>query len=128
MENNEYPKYFKNKGEDIYASYDGVNWFWYANLGCCQKARLSDINIDKILKMENYKTTEEFDNAIIEYLVTNYNCDKERAVLALHNCLAYEWALCDSPNGVVGIQTTYDRSEVMIGKQMKQQFQSIEME
>jgi len=35
MKNNGYPKYFKNKGDDIYASYDGVNWFWYANLGCC---------------------------------------------------------------------------------------------
>lgn len=35
MKNNGYPKYFKNKGNDIYASYDGIFWFWYANLECC---------------------------------------------------------------------------------------------
>lgn len=44
MKNNGYPKYFKNKGDDIYASYDGVNWFWYANLGCCQKVRLNNMS------------------------------------------------------------------------------------
>lgn len=76
------------------------------------------MNIDKIFKMGNCKTAEEFDNEIIEYLVTNYGCDREKATLALHNCLAYEWALCDSPNGVIGIQTTYDRSEIKIGKEM----------
>lgn len=27
MKNNDYPKYFRNKGNDIYASYDGKKWF-----------------------------------------------------------------------------------------------------
>ena len=35
MKNNNYPKYFKSKGNDIYASYDGVRWFWYENIECC---------------------------------------------------------------------------------------------
>lgn len=35
MKNNDYPKYFKNKGNDIYASYDGKWWFWYGNTECC---------------------------------------------------------------------------------------------
>ena len=33
--NNDYPKYFRNIGNDIYASYDGIWWFWYANTECC---------------------------------------------------------------------------------------------
>lgn len=35
MKNNDYPKYFKNKGNDIYASYDGMLWFYYGNIECC---------------------------------------------------------------------------------------------
>lgn len=35
MKNNDYPKYFKSKGNDIYASYDGKKWFLYGNLECC---------------------------------------------------------------------------------------------
>ena len=35
MKNNGYPKYFKNKGNDIYASHDGIRWFWYGNLEFC---------------------------------------------------------------------------------------------
>ena len=35
MYNNNYPKYFRNTGNDIYASHDGVWWFWYANTECC---------------------------------------------------------------------------------------------
>lgn len=27
MKNNDYPIYFRSKGNDIYASYDGVRWF-----------------------------------------------------------------------------------------------------
>lgn len=34
MKMNETPRYFKTKGTDIYASYDGVRWFWYANVEC----------------------------------------------------------------------------------------------
>lgn len=36
MKNNDYPIYFKSKDNDIYASYDGVRWFWYGNMECCQ--------------------------------------------------------------------------------------------
>ena len=39
MKNNGYPIYFKSKANDIYiyiyASYDGVRWFWYGNMECC---------------------------------------------------------------------------------------------
>lgn len=35
MKNNDYPKYFKNKGNDIYASYDGMLWFYYGNIEYC---------------------------------------------------------------------------------------------
>ena len=35
MENNDYPKYFRNKCNNIYASYDGKKWFLYGNLECC---------------------------------------------------------------------------------------------
>lgn len=35
MKNNDYPKYFKNKGNDIYASYDGMRLFWYGNMEYC---------------------------------------------------------------------------------------------
>jgi len=35
MKNNDYPIYFKSKGNYIYASYDGVRWFWYGNMECC---------------------------------------------------------------------------------------------
>lgn len=35
MYNNNYPKYFRNTGNDIYASHNGVWWFWYANTECC---------------------------------------------------------------------------------------------
>ena len=37
MKNNGYPIYFKSKANDIYASYDGVRWFWYGNMECCQQ-------------------------------------------------------------------------------------------
>lgn len=73
------------------------------------------MKVDKTFKMDN-KTAEEFDNEVVEYLVTNYDCDKERATFALHNCLAFEWALCESPKGIVGIQTNYDRSEIKVGQ------------
>lgn len=32
MKNNDYSIYFKSKGNDIYASYEGVRWFWYGML------------------------------------------------------------------------------------------------
>ena len=35
MKNNDYPIYFKNKGNDVYASYDGIRWFWYGNMEYC---------------------------------------------------------------------------------------------
>lgn len=35
MKNNDYLKYFKNEGNDIYASYDGSRWFWYGSTECC---------------------------------------------------------------------------------------------
>ena len=36
MKNNNYPIYFKSKGNDIYASYDGgVRWFWYGSMEYC---------------------------------------------------------------------------------------------
>ena len=35
MKNNDYPIYFKSKGNDIYANHDGVQWFWYGNMECC---------------------------------------------------------------------------------------------
>lgn len=35
IHNNDYPKYFRNIGNDIYVSYDGIRWFWYANTECC---------------------------------------------------------------------------------------------
>ena len=35
MKNNDCPKYFRNKGNDIYASYDGKKWFLYGNTECC---------------------------------------------------------------------------------------------
>ena len=53
MKNNGYPKYFKNKGNDIYASYDGIFWFWYANLECCQKARLSNMKWNIVHECDN---------------------------------------------------------------------------
>ena len=28
------PKYFKTKGTNIYASYDSIRWFLYANVEC----------------------------------------------------------------------------------------------
>lgn len=27
--------YFKSKGNDVYASYDGIRWFWYGNMEYC---------------------------------------------------------------------------------------------
>ena len=73
------------------------------------------MKVEKIFKIGN-KTVEKFDNEIVEYLTTNYGCDKERAAIALHNCLAFGWAFCDSPNLIVGIQANYNRSEIIIGK------------
>lgn len=35
IKNNDYPKYFKSKGNDIFASYDNIQWFWYGNIECC---------------------------------------------------------------------------------------------
>ena len=34
MKMNTTPKYFKTKGNDIYASYDSIHWFWYVNVEC----------------------------------------------------------------------------------------------
>lgn len=62
------------------------------------------------------KYPEEFDKEIIDYLVSNYGCDREMADIRLHNCLAFGWALCESPKGIIGIQTNYDRSEIKIGQ------------
>lgn len=30
-----YPRYFRSEENDIYASYDGIRWFWYGNTECC---------------------------------------------------------------------------------------------
>ena len=34
MKMNETPRYFKTNGTDIYASYDAIHWFLYANVEC----------------------------------------------------------------------------------------------
>ena len=56
----------------------------------------------------------DFDKEIIDYLVNNYGCDRDMADIRLHNCLAFGWALCESPKGIVGMQTNYDRSEIKV--------------
>lgn len=35
MKYNDCPKYFKRVGNNIYASYDGIRWYGYANAECC---------------------------------------------------------------------------------------------
>lgn len=62
------------------------------------------------------KYPEDFDKEIIDYLVNDYGCDRDIADIRLHNCLAFWWALCESPKGIVGIQTNYDRSEIKVGQ------------
>lgn len=62
------------------------------------------------------KYPEDFNKEIIDYLVNNYGCDRDIADIRLHNCLAFGWALCESPNGIVGIQTNYGRSEIKVGQ------------
>ena len=62
------------------------------------------------------KYPEDFDKEVINYLVDNYGCDRDIADIRLHDCLAFGWALCESPKGSVGIQTNYDRSEIKVGQ------------
>ena len=62
------------------------------------------------------KYPEDFDKEIIDYLVNDYGCDRDIADIRLHNCLAFGWALCESPKWIVGIQTNYDRSEIKVGQ------------
>lgn len=35
MKNGECPKFYKVIGTDIYASYNGLRWFWYGSVDCC---------------------------------------------------------------------------------------------
>lgn len=62
------------------------------------------------------KQPKDFDKEIIDYLVDNYGCDRDIADIRLLGCLAFGWALCESPKGIVGIQANYDRSEIKIGQ------------
>lgn len=62
------------------------------------------------------KYPEDFKNEVIDYLVNEYGCDKEIADIRLHDCLSFGWSLCESLNGVVEIQTNYNRSEIKIGQ------------
>ena len=73
------------------------------------------MKVEKIFNIGK-KYPEKFDNEIIDYLVDNYDCDRDMAGIKLHNCLAYGWSICDSPKGIVGIETNYDRSEIKIGQ------------
>ena len=62
------------------------------------------------------KYPEDFDKEVIDYLVNHYGCDRYIADIRLHDCLAFGWAICESPKGIVGIQTNYDRSEIKVGQ------------
>lgn len=62
------------------------------------------------------KYPEDFNNEVIDYLVNEYGCDKEIADIRVHDCLSLGWSLCESLNGVVGIQTNYNRSKIEIGQ------------
>lgn len=73
------------------------------------------MKVEKVFRIGK-KYSEEFDKEVIDYLVDNYNCDRDMADIRLHNCLAFGWALCESQKGIVGIQTNYDRSEIKIGQ------------
>ena len=35
MESKVYPKFYKVVGTDIYASFNGLWWFWYGSVDCC---------------------------------------------------------------------------------------------
>lgn len=70
---------------------------------------------EKVFYMEQKQPTD-FDEEVIDYLVNNYGCDRNMAYIRLHDCLSFGWSLCDSPNGIVGIQTNYDRSQIVVGQ------------
>ena len=73
------------------------------------------MKVEKVFYIEQ-KYPEDFDKEIIDYLVNNYAFDREMADIRLHNCLAFGWALCESPKGIIGMQTNYDRSEIKVGQ------------
>lgn len=73
------------------------------------------MKVEKVFRIGK-KYPEEFDKEILDYLVDNYGCDRDMADIRLHNCLAFGWALCESPKGIVGIQSNYDRSEIKVGQ------------
>lgn len=73
------------------------------------------MKVEKVFCIER-KYPEDFDKEIIDYLVNNYGCDRDMANIRLHNCLAFGWTLCESPKGIIGMQTNYDRSEIKVGQ------------
>ena len=73
------------------------------------------VKVEKVFRMEQKHPTD-FNKEVVDYLVNNYECDKDMADIRLHDCLAFGWALCESPKGTVGIQTNYDRSEIKVGR------------
>lgn len=73
------------------------------------------MKVEKVFHIEQKHPTD-FDKEVVDYLVNNYGCDKDMADVRLDNCLAFGQALCESPKGIIGIQTNYDRSEIKVGR------------
>lgn len=73
------------------------------------------MRVEKTFKMEK-KSAEVFDQEIIDYMKTKYGCREADATLALQNALAYIWSVCNSPNGIIGVETNAQRDIVYVGR------------